>query len=83
MRAVRRLLGLTGEVGADDDFFALGGHSLLVTRLISRVRSAFGAELSIKSVFESRTVAALAKRLGHAEQARPALRRRVRPEEVK
>ncbi|MDQ2589179.1 non-ribosomal peptide synthetase [Saccharothrix yanglingensis] len=77
------VLGLTGEVGADDDFFALGGHSLLVTRLISRVRSAFGAELSIKSVFENRTVAALAERLGHAEQARPALRRRVRPEEVK
>ncbi|ROP35963.1 non-ribosomal peptide synthetase [Saccharothrix texasensis] len=77
------VLGLTGEVGADDDFFALGGHSLLVTRLISRVRTAFGAELSIKSVFENRTVAALAERLGHAEQARPALRRRVRPEEVK
>ncbi|MFJ6671323.1 amino acid adenylation domain-containing protein [Actinosynnema sp. NPDC091369] len=77
------VLGLDGEVGADDDFFALGGHSLLVTRLISRVRTAFGAELSIKSVFENRTVAALAERLGHAEQARPALRRRVRPEEVK
>jgi amino acid adenylation domain-containing protein len=77
------VLGLDGEVGADDDFFALGGHSLLVTRLISRVRTAFGAELSIKSVFEHRTVAALAERLGHAEQARPALRRRVRPEEVK
>ncbi len=77
------VLGLDGVVGADDDFFALGGHSLLVTRLISRVRTTFGAELSIKSVFENRTVAALAERLGHAEQARPALRRRVRPEEVK
>ncbi|GAA1293377.1 hypothetical protein GCM10009634_46940 [Saccharothrix xinjiangensis] len=76
------VLGLDGEVGADDDFFALGGHSLLVTRLISRVRSAFGAELSIKSVFENRTVAALVERLGQAEQARPALRRRTRSEEV-
>uniref|UniRef100_UPI0031D97633 amino acid adenylation domain-containing protein n=1 Tax=Saccharothrix mutabilis TaxID=33921 RepID=UPI0031D97633 len=76
------VLGLVGEVGADDDFFALGGHSLLVTRLISRVRSAFGAELSIKSVFEHRTVAALVERLGHAEQARPALRRRSRSEGV-
>ncbi|MFC6093060.1 non-ribosomal peptide synthase/polyketide synthase [Saccharothrix lopnurensis] len=76
------VLGLDGEVGADDDFFALGGHSLLVTRLISRVRSAFGAELSIKSVFENRTPAALVSCLGGAEQARPALRRRARLEEV-
>ncbi|WP_051766799.1 non-ribosomal peptide synthetase [Saccharothrix syringae] len=76
------VLGLDGDVGADDDFFALGGHSLLVTRLISRVRSAFGAELSIKSVFENRTAAALVAHLGQAEQARPALRRRTRSEEV-
>ncbi|WP_203737927.1 amino acid adenylation domain-containing protein, partial [Actinoplanes italicus] len=53
------LLGLD-RVGADDDFFDLGGHSLLVARVINRVRAVFGADLPVAAVFDHPTVAGLA-----------------------
>jgi amino acid adenylation domain-containing protein/non-ribosomal peptide synthase protein (TIGR01720 family) len=65
-------------VGADDDFFDLGGHSLLSIRLINRIRAALGAELSLRDVFDAPTVAELAVLVG----AQPASSRRARPELV-
>ncbi|WP_030210028.1 condensation domain-containing protein [Streptomyces sp. NRRL S-87] len=61
------------DVGIHDSFFALGGHSLLVIRLISRVRTALGVELDVAKVFEAPSVAELYACLDEAPRARPSL----------
>jgi len=56
-------------VGATDDFFALGGHSLVATRLMARLQLTVGRSLSIRDLFEAPTPRALAERLGKARTA--------------
>ncbi|GFG49808.1 non-ribosomal peptide synthetase [Mycolicibacterium agri] len=87
----RTLCGLFGEVlgvddvGVDDDFFDLGGHSLSTIRLISRVRATLEVELSLGDVFNARTVEALARRVESVEPtpaSRPQLVAAQRPDRI-
>jgi len=55
-------LGLD-RVGVFDDFFALGGHSLLSTRIVARVRDAFAMEVPLHRIFSEPTVAGLSAAL--------------------
>ncbi|WP_280257282.1 condensation domain-containing protein, partial [Nocardia wallacei] len=53
------VLGLD-RVGADDDFFALGGNSLVATQVAARLGVAIDGRIPVRTVFETPTVAALA-----------------------
>jgi len=68
------LLGVS-SVSIIDNFFDMGGHSLLLTQLASRIRSTFGIELPLRRLFELTTIADLStsiEKAGEGNGASPA-----------
>ena len=56
---VIELLGVR-NIGVSENFFLLGGHSLFATQLIARIRQTFDVDLSLRTIFNSPTIAELA-----------------------
>ena len=68
-RIWQELLGLR-QVGREDDFFEVGGHSLLAVQLLARLRQQFNVEVALREVFAESTLKALAQAVSVAGLAR-------------
>lgn len=67
-KAWSEILGID-PVGIHDNFFELGGHSLMATQAVSRISRELGAEVPLREMFESPTIAQLATRITAAREA--------------
>ncbi|MDQ6763418.1 MAG: amino acid adenylation domain-containing protein, partial [Bacteroidota bacterium] len=72
------------SIGTNDDFFDMGGHSLLAIRLMSVLRKELGLEINIGDIFEYPTIATLAAYLNNqsAETSIPPIKAGPRPEYI-
>lgn len=60
IRTWQELLGVK-TIGLEDNFFQLGGHSLLGTQVLARIYERFGVNLTLRTIFEATTPAQLAQ----------------------
>jgi len=68
-----KVLGVE-RVGAADNFFDFGGHSLQATQAVSRLRDAFAIDVTLRDIFETPVVEALAKVIEQATNSRKNLK---------
>jgi amino acid adenylation domain-containing protein len=59
------------EIGADDDLFDLGGHSLLITQITARIAKRMGADVSLDAVFDDPTIAGMVTEIIRLRSAAP------------
>ena len=55
------------RVGIHDNFFDLGGHSLIATQVMSKLRDAFNVDLPLRTLFEAPTVAGLTREISRCQ----------------
>ncbi|MFD1935084.1 SDR family NAD(P)-dependent oxidoreductase [Nonomuraea mangrovi] len=70
-RVWSEILGVP-DVGADDDFFELGGNSLIAVQLIAQARAAVGVKLPMRTLFEAPSVRQMAARVEQIRAEQPA-----------
>ena len=61
------------KFGVDENFFALGGHSLQAARFAARLRQAFNLDFPLRQLFEAPTVAGIAEYIEKAQRSKPAV----------
>jgi amino acid adenylation domain-containing protein/FkbM family methyltransferase len=61
LAAIWRELLEADAIGVNDDFFDLGGQSLLAIRMVARIRDEFGVDVQLRNLFETPTLAGLAE----------------------
>ncbi|MFC8313030.1 amino acid adenylation domain-containing protein [Gordonia sp. NPDC057258] len=77
------ILSVDAAVGADDDFFDLGGNSLAATRVVARIGAALDTTIPVSVIFEASTVTRLAARAeSHTDTGRVDLVAHERPERI-
>ena len=87
VKVFAELLGVD-KIGVDDDFFALGGNSLIATRAVARVNAELVAALEVRDFFDASTAAGFAATVdrviaeGGSRVARPPLEPQERPDRV-
>ncbi|MFD2171047.1 amino acid adenylation domain-containing protein [Tumebacillus lipolyticus] len=67
------------RVGLDDNFFDLGGHSLLLTTAHQKIQAAVGRTFPLVTMFKHSTIRSLMSYLGHDAESRPAVAKRSKP----
>src|SRR5262249_27895505 len=67
---LRRLLGVS-DVGTEDDFFALGGDSLIGAQFVAQASRLLGTRLTLRDLFNAPTIAGLAAQVAHAAAPLP------------
>jgi AMP-binding enzyme/phosphopantetheine binding protein len=65
------------EVGVEDNFFAIGGHSLQITRVLARVHEVFDVWLSVRSMFKNPTIAGMAVSIQDVQVRSSTLRKKL------
>ena len=65
------------NIGADDNFFDFGGHSLQVVQVQNRLRETLQVDVPVLKLFQYPTIRSLAKYLGEAPKEEPSLRQKI------